>query len=92
LQDETRNKPIKNENESYYIDATGYIILSSFWYKIYLTDAQMHTVMYQITIMNSNLTLELLFFMSYLKMLHSLTSSTKEMHCVSSRIMEERAL
>lgn len=64
-----------------------------FQYEICLTHAQMNTVLYRIIVMNSSVTPDLLFFMSYLiSKCYVHLFLAHEMHCVSSRIMEERAL
>jgi len=64
-----------------------------FQYEICLTHAQMNTVLYQIIVMNSSVSPDLLFFMSYPILKHCVhLFLADEMHCVSSRITEEGAL
>jgi len=64
-----------------------------FQYEICLTHAQMNTVLYQIIVMNSSMTPDVLFFMTYpISKCYVHLFPAHEMHCVSSRITEERAL
>ena len=64
-----------------------------FRYEKYLTNAQIYTVLYEIIAMNSSVTANLLCFMSQLiPKCHVHLFLAHEMHFVSSRIMEERAL